>query len=243
MAFVNNMHPSWKVDVLLEGNWRGASSVLLQNGGQLILVDTGLAHDAHQLVSALERRSLRPCDVGFVINTHFHLDHISNNCLFPDSVIYATQESYDWCRALYTALMDPENWKTLVLKYYPETYDFDNADELMRKMRKFALRWWDASRTGKPSQFRWIETNKLPCGLEPRFTWGHVPGHVSLVISNGESERLIVAGDAVMTRLDDQQVLTMPPHCRAQYQSERREILSSPAVVIPGHDKPFRNLL
>jgi glyoxylase-like metal-dependent hydrolase (beta-lactamase superfamily II) len=237
------MPSSWKVDVLLEGNWRGASSVLLQNGPESILVDTGLPHDAHQLVAALARRSLRPGDVHCVINTHFHIDHVSNNCLFPDSVIYATQESYDWCRALYADLADAVNWKERVLKYYPETYAQENADHLMVKMRNIGLRWWDVNRVGRSEQFRWIETNELPDGLEARMTGGHVPGHASLILSNGDGERFIVAGDAVMTRLDDQKVLTMPPHCRAQYESERRELLSTPAVVIPGHDKPFPNLL
>src|SRR5579863_10425547 len=107
----------WKVDVLLQGNWRGASSVLLTRGTELILVDTGMPHDAHQLVSALLLRGVRPEDIHCVINTHFHLDHVSNNCLFPSSVIYATEQSHDWCRALYVDLLNEENWQELVLKY------------------------------------------------------------------------------------------------------------------------------
>ncbi|MGH9447174.1 MAG: MBL fold metallo-hydrolase, partial [Terriglobia bacterium] len=94
----------WKVDVLLPGSWRGACSVLLSNDDARVLVDTGLPHDAHQVLGALAQRGLAPSDIGCIINTHFHLDHVSNNHLFPKSVIFATQESFDWCHALYSDL-------------------------------------------------------------------------------------------------------------------------------------------
>jgi glyoxylase-like metal-dependent hydrolase (beta-lactamase superfamily II) len=73
----------WKVSVLLTGSWRGATSVLLSNQRQHIVVDTGLPHEAHQLLNTLKQRGLAPADVGTVINTHFHVDHVLNNALFP----------------------------------------------------------------------------------------------------------------------------------------------------------------
>src|SRR5579885_2956804 len=167
----------WKVDVLLAGNWRGASSILLTNGRQPVLVDTGMPHDAHQLLGALAERGLKPSDIPCIINTHFHLDHVSNNHLFPGSVIYATQQSHDWCRALYADLVDPVGWKTRALKYYPETYEYERSEDLMGKLRKIALRWWNVRHIGSPSQFRWIETHPLLDGIEALFTAGHVPGH------------------------------------------------------------------
>ena len=83
--------PDWKVEVLLAGSWRGATSVLLSNDDQRIAVDTGLPHEAHQLVRVLEERNLKPTDITAVVNTHFHVDHVLNYLLFPGVPIYAAQ--------------------------------------------------------------------------------------------------------------------------------------------------------
>ena len=232
---------SWKAEVLLRGDWRAASSVLLTGASGPILVDTGMPHDAHQLIRALERRGLRPEDVHCLINTHFHLDHVSNNCLFHSSVIYATQESYDWGRALYADLVNETRWQELMMKYYPETYDYENAGELMGKLRKIALRWWNLSRIGAPAQFRWIEKHGLPAGIECLMTCGHVPGHASLIVRNGGGTT-VVAGDALVARAQDAPVLTMIPHHRAQHLRDRETILRIHGLIIPGHDGPFTNL-
>ncbi|HTV55769.1 MAG TPA: MBL fold metallo-hydrolase [Terriglobia bacterium] len=230
----------WNVDVLMPGTWRGASCVLLWNGRERILVDTGMPHDAHRVVTALQQRGLNPSQIRCVVNTHFHLDHVSNNCLFPGSVIYATQESYDWCQGLYASLADSEDWVRKVLKYYPELFRYPHAEELMGKLRNFGLRWWDVSRIGAPSQFRWVETHGLPDGIEFLLTSGHVPGHVSLIL-NGYRQPTVVAGDALLTRVDDAHVLTMIPHREATYQADRQQILSMPGKIIPGHDEAFLN--
>lgn len=224
----------------MQGDWRGASSVLLTGGPEPILVDTGMPHDAHRLVQALGQRGLRPEDIRCVINTHFHLDHVSNNCLFPSSAIFATQQSYDWCRSLYTDLLNERDWQNLMLKYYPETYSYENAAGLMAKLRKIALRWWDLNRAGAAAQFRWLEQAAVPDCIEILITSGHVPGHASLIIRNG-SETVTVAGDALVTRAHDDRVLTMIPQCRAQYLRDRERILSITGFIIPGHDQPFRN--
>lgn len=232
-------HP-WKVEVILEGDWRGASSVLLTDGREPVLVDTGMPHDAHQLVAALAQRGINPSDIRHVINTHFHLDHVLNNSLFPRSVIYATQQSHDWCRALYADLAEPENWKQRALKYYPEMAEYKKVEHLMESLRKIALRWWDLGRIGSPPQFRWIETHALPDGIATLLTHGHVPGHISLVIRDGV-ETTVVAGDALLTRTHDDQVLTMIPRHRAEYLAGRQKILSIPGRIIPGHDQAFIN--
>lgn len=226
--------------MLLEGGWRGATSVLLTNGSARILVDTGLSHDAHKLIDALASRGLGPEAIDCTINTHFHLDHVSNNSLFPRSAIYATQQSYEWCKALYSDLSNTACWERQVLRYYPEIDAYPNAREHMQKLRNIALRWWDLARAGAPSHFRWIETQSLPEGIETLFTGGHVPGHASLIIRDME-ETTIVAGDAVLTRTHDDQVLTMIPFSRERYLEERQKILSIRGRIIPGHDLPFAN--
>lgn len=229
----------WKIDVLLPGNWRGASSVLLRGRDGPVIVDTGMPHDAHQLVSALAAHGLRPEDVRIVVNTHFHLDHVSNNCLFPSSVIYASQESFDWCRSLYATMLSGTGLDGRVLAYYPEVCEYDNAEYLFGKIRKIALRWWDVKRAGAAGQFRWIEQHDLPPGIETVMTEGHVPGHASLIVRNGGGSHTVIAADALVTREHDEQVLTMIPHNRLQYLRDRATILSLGGIIIPGHDDPF----
>lgn len=236
------MNPSngtlWKVDVLIPGSWRGATSVLLSSGGHHFVVDTGMPHEAHLLVGALEERGLRPEDIEAVINTHFHVDHVLNNSLFPKSVIYAPQQSHDWCCALYSDLRDEQNWEKLLLKYYPETFEYDRARTHMEKLRKLALRWWGVERLGLPGQFRWIENHPLPEGLTGLMTSGHVPGHLSLIVENADQPTFI-AGDALLSRDHDAEVLTMIPVNRKQFQLERQQILAKAGRIVPGHDREF----
>jgi len=228
----------WKLDVLMPGSWRGATSVLLSQGRHHIIVDTGMPHEARQIVEALELRGLKPTDIRTVINSHFHIDHVSNNALFPCSEIFGCQESHDWCRAVYSDLRDQQNWETLILKYYPETFDYERAEQMMGKLRKLALRWWDPKRLGRPSQFRWIEKRALPQNLESLVTSGHVPGHLSIIV-HGAKERAVIAGDALLSRQHDEKVLTMIPHHRKQFQHDRARILAMPARILPGHDREF----
>ena len=229
---------AWKVEVLLAGSWRGATSVLLSNNGHHLVVDTGMPHEAHPLVKALSQRGLQPEDIQGVINTHFHVDHVLNNSLFPKSYIYAPQESYDWCRSLYSDLRDEQNWEKLVLKYYPETFEYERARTHMEKLRKLALRWWDLKRLGLSSQFRWVETHPLPEELEGLVTSGHVPGHLSVVV-HGADQPTLIAGDALLSREHDHEVITMIPVNRKQFQSDRERILARTGRILPGHDQEF----
>jgi glyoxylase-like metal-dependent hydrolase (beta-lactamase superfamily II) len=231
---------SWKTEVLLPGNWRGATSALLSKGRHHIIVDTGMPHEAHRLIEGLQERHLHPADIRMVINTHFHVDHVLNNCLFPESEIYASQQSYDWCCAVYSDLLDERNWKRLVLKYYPEVGDYTRAQDLMAALRRLALRWWDRRRLGDLSRFRWLETHPLPDDLEFLVTSGHVPGHVSVIIHN-DDQPTVIAGDALLTREHDENVLTMIPHDREQFRRGRARILAMIARIFPGHDDEFSN--
>jgi glyoxylase-like metal-dependent hydrolase (beta-lactamase superfamily II) len=212
--------------------------VLLSKGRHHIIVDTGMPHEAREIVEALQRRGLSASDIRTIINTHFHVDHVSNNVLFPASEIFASQESYDWCRAVYSDLLDQQNWQTLILKYYPETYDYEQAEQMMGKVRKLALRWWDPKRLGNSSQFRWIEKHALPDYLEGLLTSGHVPGHASIIVHEGK-RRTVIAGDALLSRQHDEKVLTMIPHHRKQFQQDRARILAMRARIVPGHDAEF----
>ena len=233
---MNNCH--WKVEELLPGSWRGATSVLISNRRCRIIVDTGMPHESHAILKALEERGIQPTDIQTVINTHFHIDHVLNNSLFPHAAIYGTQESHDWCQSLYSDVADDQNWERLVLRYYPETFDHPYAQQHMVKLRKFALRWWDLNRLGAPEQFRWLETHSPPDGIEPLVTSGHVPGHVSLIVHTPEG-KTIVAGDALLSREHEERVATMIPHNSRQFQLDRSRLLALGGRILPGHDHEF----
>jgi len=235
-TLVNNCH--WKVEELLAGSWRGATSVLISDGRYPIVVDTGMPHESHAILKALEERGIHPADVQIVINTHFHIDHVLNNNLFAHAAICGTQESHDWCQSLYSDVADDQNWEKLALRYYPETPDHPYAQQHMAKLRKFALRWWDLKRLGAPEQFRWIEAHPLPDGIEPLITSGHVPGHVSLIVHTPQG-RTIVAGDALLCREHEERVATMIPHNNRQFQIDRRRLLAMGGRILPGHDHAF----
>jgi glyoxylase-like metal-dependent hydrolase (beta-lactamase superfamily II) len=230
--------PGWKTEVLLAGSWRGATSVLLSQGRERIVVDTGMPHEAPVLIRALEERGVKVEEVSALINTHFHLDHILNNSLFPHCPIYSSQRSYDWCCSLYSDLEDDLNWEKLVLKYYPETFDYQRARALMGKLRKLGLRMWDRRRIGAPEQFVWIENHPLPEGLEAHVTSGHVPGHLSVIVANG-GQPTVIAGDALLSREHEDQILTMIPYNREQFRRDRDGILAMPGRILPGHDQAF----
>lgn len=227
----------WTATSLLTGNWRGATSVLVSNGRQHLVVDTGMPHEEHLLLEALAQHGLKPPDIQFIINTHFHIDHVLNNTVFTNSEIYASQESYDWCCSLYSAL-GSEQWESLLLNYYPEMGAYGHTLDRMHQMRRFTLRWWNLNRLGKRRQFRWIEQHALPDGFDALITSGHVPGHLSVVIPDGAHPALI-AGDAFLSRSDDERVMTMIPHNRAQARRDRNQILSHTGRIFPGHDVDF----
>jgi len=230
----------WKIEVLVPGDWRGATACLLSHNSHHMLVDTGSAHKDTFLVAALERKGLHPADISTVISTHFHIDHVMNNSLFSRSQIYATQESYDWACSLYSDLLDETDWERLVLKYYPEAPEYERARGNMGKLRKLALRWWDKKRLGARERYRWLETHALPDGLQILRTPGHVPGHVSVIVDQA-SIPTVIAGDALLTRDHDEGILTMIAQNREQALRDRALILSLPGQIIPGHDQPFLN--
>jgi glyoxylase-like metal-dependent hydrolase (beta-lactamase superfamily II) len=61
--------------------------VLIINGKDTILVDTGNLNEDKEILSALNKEGVRLNSVNIVINTHPHIDHTSNNFLFKNSTI------------------------------------------------------------------------------------------------------------------------------------------------------------
>ncbi len=64
-----------------------SSVTLVRAGGQNIMVDTGMPHDAPDILAALEGHGLDSEDVDVVVNTHGHHDHTGCNRLFGSAEV------------------------------------------------------------------------------------------------------------------------------------------------------------
>jgi len=62
------------------------SSVTLIQGIKNIIVDTGNLGYDEEIIKKLEKHGLIPEQIDYVINTHLHFDHCSNNYLFKNAI-------------------------------------------------------------------------------------------------------------------------------------------------------------
>ncbi|MBU1018791.1 MBL fold metallo-hydrolase [Patescibacteria group bacterium] len=87
-------HQNFKHDGYYEINPLSSGPVLIKNvRDEIILVDPGAFSHADKLVAALSDEGLNPEDIDFVLNTHHHLDHTSNNYLFKDTATIFTSSA------------------------------------------------------------------------------------------------------------------------------------------------------
>ncbi|CAN9509814.1 unnamed protein product [Ophioblennius macclurei] len=66
-----------------DGSFRADGTISLLTGPSTVLVDTGGPWDRDFLLACLRDRDLEPEDVGWVVGTHGHSDHVGNLNLFP----------------------------------------------------------------------------------------------------------------------------------------------------------------
>ncbi len=84
------------VQILITGlfRWLGrdhclarCTTTLIQSAGVNMVVDPGNARTARNVLAALKRRKLAPRDIHYVIDTHYHPDHLGANFLFPQACV------------------------------------------------------------------------------------------------------------------------------------------------------------
>lgn len=235
----------WRARVVMTGLPLQSCSVLLARGKDRVLVDTGFAtHDA-VLLQGLRREGVAPEQITAVINTHFHLDHIGCNALFPRAPVYASRRDYDWAMRIYDSVCGGEERRDVFRTFYPEVTD--EEFERMDQARLLQLiRWlWDPATLGDRGRYQWVDqgdgggAGPLPfSGLHLVPTPGHTPGHLSVAVEGDDGDYLIV-GDARAFRDDATVGYDMPPHNLAQFQASRRILDAFAGTLIPGHDEPF----
>ena len=229
-------HADWKVEPLLAGTFYSSSCTLLTTAGHHVIVDTGLSLQEGALLSALRERHLDAADIDLVVNTHLHLDHCSNNILFPRARVFMSRAEWEWMLAFYDAILHSRTPEKEAPRFYPELDAHGLKPRTIRNVARLARLLWDPKRVGDPGTFQWLESAGLPDGLELLQTPGHTPHHISIRVP---SARTIVAGDAVLNEDVDAKVRTMIPHSQAVYLETRRALLARGERIVPGHGPAF----
>jgi N-acyl homoserine lactone hydrolase len=123
------------------------------------------------VVSQLGRLGLAPAAVTHVANSHWHFDHCGGNEFFPEATILVQEREM-------TAARSPE-----VLaqgRYRPSAPDYDHP-----------LRYQPVD--GEHDVFGDGSVVLIP-------TYGHTPGHQSLLVRPGRDDRIVFTADACYTR-------------------------------------------
>lgn len=81
-----------------------------------LLVDTGTLAYREKLLEALSKEGISPEDINYIFNTHFHLDHTSNNTLFKNAKQVSEHSIFD----LKTGKCDIFHNRELIKDYIPK---------------------------------------------------------------------------------------------------------------------------
>lgn len=83
-----------------------SSVTLIQDKGINVLIDTGSAAFKDILFKKLQEHSLKPEDVYYICNTHFHLDHTSNDIFFKNAEVFVGRSKLDYKTGVATIYND-----------------------------------------------------------------------------------------------------------------------------------------
>lgn len=73
-----------------------SSVTLIQNEGLNILVDTGTPKFFSLLKEKLAEHKLKPEDIHYIFNSHYHLDHCGNDAFFPNAEVMMGRSTLDY---------------------------------------------------------------------------------------------------------------------------------------------------
>lgn len=111
----NTYHKGWyKIDPLT------SSVTLIKTKNQNILFDTGTLAYREKLIEELDKENLKPKDIDIIFNSHYHLDHVSNNTVFTNARQYSEHAIFD----LKTGTVEIFTDKSLLREKVPETLEY-----------------------------------------------------------------------------------------------------------------------
>lgn len=176
--------------------------------GVSLFFEVGLTAD--ELVGArLEAAGVDPSDVDVVVLSHLHFDHTGGLVQIPDARVVVHAD--EWATAADDELAAAANFR-------PEDYRLGHDV---------------VTTTGEHDVFGDGRVVTIP-------TPGHTPGHQSLRVRLADREVVLAADCAYFERTIDGGPLPPIGHDAEQHAASvrhLRELRSSGAVVIPGHDR------
>lgn len=73
-----------------------SSVTLIQNEEENILIDTGTPKYFPFIKEKLAEQILKPDDINYIFNTHFHMDHCGNDAFFPKATVWIGRSNLDY---------------------------------------------------------------------------------------------------------------------------------------------------
>ena len=125
-----------------EPAWANAGFVIGDDG--VAVIDTfGSAANATQLLSEIRTRTKLP--VKFVVNTHYHLDHVGGNGVFADAgaMVVAQRHVRDWIHTENLRLLGPQitpEQKAVTEAFVAPTVGYDESMNLYLGSRRVQVR-------------------------------------------------------------------------------------------------------
>jgi glyoxylase-like metal-dependent hydrolase (beta-lactamase superfamily II) len=160
------------------------NTVLVNTGDKLVLIDAGCGVDKFQnttggLIGNLAAAGYAPGDIDMILFTHFHFDHLwgisdqeNASLLFPSAEFVASETEFAFWS-------DPELAGKLPPAQQPR------VTQTNLKLASPRLHLINAGAEVVP-------------GVTTFGTPGHTPGHISVSISSGSEEELLLTGDVVV---------------------------------------------
>lgn len=73
----------------------GSNCYFIKADGKNIMVDTSGEENRDNLIKDLSKLSIKPKDIGIILLTHLHYDHIGNLELFSNAGVYASEQEIE----------------------------------------------------------------------------------------------------------------------------------------------------